>query len=38
MFKFILFFNKDYTRNFVDFIESNKEILVIWSAYRFTER
>ena len=26
MYKFIVFFNKDYTRNFVDFVESNKEV------------
>jgi hypothetical protein len=28
MYKFIVFFNKDYTRNFVDFVESNKEVLI----------
>jgi hypothetical protein len=28
MYKFIVFFNKDYTRNFVDFIESNKEVAI----------
>jgi hypothetical protein len=28
MYKFIIYFNKEYTRNFVDFIESNKEVAV----------
>lgn len=36
MYKFIVFFNKDYTRNFVDFVESNKDV-PIYKNIKYSE-